>query len=455
MTRILKYISLILLVLSFGFWQNNAQAQCQYLQPNGVTIDPDAVLLEIVGGNLFGGPVPGSEIPRTTHDSFVYLTDDDPNNLHVALIDQATLNAQFSSFPVDSFAFGFSDRIVNTATNGMGFCFINDADGDGGIPTFAYTMDGLNYDTVVIAPGDTYNSCALIKNDNEFFTDFLKVMANNTDTSALDFWSSNDGGTTWGAEPITVTGVLGPPQGVVPNFVSNGNGGQRVFVTRGVGAFPTTPFRNEIFDPSTGEFVVVNTDTIDNRPNDTCAAERDALNIIWFVDKEDATQRAIQLFDAPLGGLTFEDVVSVPVGDPDAPFFGGGCIHVPPGQGNPQDVNFGLTAPGVGTFSVSGRGTNIRVRQSAPNRDPVFNIDQGPQALTKINGLQTGLFNNTLDVGETGWALGQSGTFEYAQCVFGPSEIPIPTLSEWGLIALAGVLMLSGAFYLRRKKAVS
>ncbi|MCH7519803.1 MAG: hypothetical protein IH964_12370 [Candidatus Dadabacteria bacterium] len=73
MTRILTFIALILLVLSFGFWQNNAQAQCQYLEPNGVTIDPDAVLLEVVGGNLLAGcdPAPNSDTPLTTHDSWI------------------------------------------------------------------------------------------------------------------------------------------------------------------------------------------------------------------------------------------------------------------------------------------------------------------------------------------------------------------------------------------------
>ena len=39
--------------------------------------------------------------------------------------------------------------------------------------------------------------------------------------------------------------------------------------------------------------------------------------------------------------------------------------------------------------------------------------------------------------------------------IFIVPPLSIPTLSEWGLIALAGALMLSGAFYLRRKMVLS
>lgn len=56
----------------------------------------------------------------------------DPNNLHVALIDQNTLEVQFSSFPVDSFPFAFADRSINTADGGLGTCFITDGGAGGG-----------------------------------------------------------------------------------------------------------------------------------------------------------------------------------------------------------------------------------------------------------------------------------------------------------------------------------
>ena len=40
-------------------------------------------------------------------------------------------------------------------------------------------------------------------------------------------------------------------------------------------------------------------------------------------------------------------------------------------------------------------------------------------------------------------------------CVILPSNVPIPTLSEWGLIALAGILGIVGFMVIRRRKAVA
>ncbi len=45
-------------------------------------------------------------------------------------------------------------------------------------------------------------------------------------------------------------------------------------------------------------------------------------------------------------------------------------------------------------------------------------------------------------------------SFEFAQCVF-ISSAPIPTLSEWGLIAIAGVLGIIGLLAIRRRKVTA
>ncbi len=147
MRKTFSCLTLVLLVFSIGLWHDDAQAGFAFIQPDGVTIDQDAVLLEVVGGNLFGGPVLGSDTLRTTHDSWIYLMQGDTTNLHVALIDQKTLETQFSSFPVEPFAFAFADRMVNTADGGLGTCFVTGGGPGGGTLTFASSPDGLNFTT--------------------------------------------------------------------------------------------------------------------------------------------------------------------------------------------------------------------------------------------------------------------------------------------------------------------
>ena len=459
MQRIFTSTALLLLVLTLGFWQQNAQAQCSYIQPEGVDIDPDVTPLEIVGGNLFGPTLPGAEVPLTTHDVVIYLNQGDSSNLHVAKVDQATLETQFSSFPVDSFTFGFADRIVNTVSTGLVTCFINGADGNGGTPTIAYSMDGLNFDTKPLAAADTYDSCAVIKDDpnDNFITDLLVFMAHNRATGNLDFWETDDGGQTWVLSPLTVPNVLGPTDGgVVPTFTRGADGTWITFHSRQTAPMVVESVLNNV---NTQFALPLLLETEDGVLAETCSAEIDDKNLLAAYDRS-KNQIRVWSYEDRYGFQPVEEPKNVynapaPMFQNDLGFFGIGCTHVTQGPNNPQGNNFIIAAPWGNTTSFKINDAN-EVRRTDPGRDVTRTTMSGPAALTKIN---TDIIDNpfgNFGVNEPlqGAALFMFGSLRYGQCVFGPSEIPIPTLSEWGLIALSGVFLLSGAFYLRRKKAL-
>jgi len=122
MKKSFSYLTIVLLAFGIVLWQNNAQAQCKYIQPNGVIIVPNVTTLEIVGGNLFDGqtPAPGSDTPPTTHDVFIRLDAGNTDSLGVTIINQVTLEVQIADISVIPFVYGFADRIINTADGGFG-----------------------------------------------------------------------------------------------------------------------------------------------------------------------------------------------------------------------------------------------------------------------------------------------------------------------------------------------
>jgi len=463
MKKSFLYLTIVLL-FCIALWQNNAQAQCQYVQPDGVTIDPDAVLLEVVGGNLFAGcdPAPNSDTPLTTHDSWIYLVQGDTTNLHVALIDQNTLEAQFSSFPVAEFAFAFADRSINTADGGLGTCFITDGLPGGGDLTFAHSLNGLDYQLIQINTVDQYDSCTIINrcttsDSLNTCCDDLAVVAHNVTDSTIDEYRSNNGGMDWTDEGTLVNDACGPLDGcVVPNATNNGQGAYNVFygADDGFGGFVIN-----VVNTTTGTIQQVAEDAINATVlKESCAVRRGFFSALYYYNSTTGRLEALDFEDSleEISSATF------PAPDFNGPgqqgFFGIGCNRFPQGEGNPEGFDYGFTYPGGNTYNglqddrepLATTGT----RYLQAFRDPTSTTDSGPVATTWINNECGPLCVGTQGVHQIGNAAAFSNTFEYAQCIFTDST-GIPTLSEWGLIAMAGVLGLVGFMVMRRRKAAA
>lgn len=114
-------------------------------------------------------------------------------------------------------------------------------------------------------------------------------------------------------------------------------------------------------------------------------------------------------------------------------FFGISCAEGPKGIAN-------IFAPGAHFTYNTDTGAVGSI-----NIGPVFGTNDGPVAAID------GPLGNANEIAPFDFIrIFLGGSLKYAQ--FGRiAPRPIPTLNEWGLIALAGVLMLSGALYLRRR----
>ncbi|MCH7519802.1 MAG: hypothetical protein IH964_12365 [Candidatus Dadabacteria bacterium] len=283
----------------------------------------------------------------------------DPNNLHVALIDQNTLEVQFSSFPVDSFAFAFADHSINTADGGLGTCFITDGGAGGGDLTFAHSLNGLDYQLILIDTIDQYDSCAII---NRCITsvnlntccDDIAVVAHNVTDDTIDEYRSSNGGMDWTDEGTLVPDACGPLDGcIVPNAVNNRLGGYTVLYSELTGF---GEFDNNLFNTTTGFTQKVAEDAVNAAVlKESCAVESTDFSVFYGYVTIDNSVHAItadNTFGLP-GGAPAEDVVLGDAPDFNAPgqqnFFGMGCNRFPQGPENPERFLFSTYYAGGNT----------------------------------------------------------------------------------------------------------
>lgn len=458
MKKSFLYLTIALLVFGIALWQNNAQAQCRYRQSNGVTIVPDVTTLEITGGNIFDGltPLPGSDTPHITHDVFIRLDQENPNSLGVSIINQATLEVQSSSIPVEPFAFGFADRIINTADGSLGTVIITDGDFGvgGGTLTYLWSADGTNWTQAPVGLPNQYANAVIINtgnNDffgnNQFSNDFA-ILGLNAATNGIDAYQTADGGHNWNSLGQLVNPPVVSPfdGGVACTGTSDGHGGFNLLYGRDTGANNMDVI---LGNTTTGFEQVVDTDTWnDGILRDGTAAQNGDWNAATVYNGNWNSFHATtwdNTFGQP-GGAPAETSELGPASNFNDPgqlgFTSAASSRTPQ---NNQNAQIGIVSPGGKTWHISfgegGQGAVV-VTQSPPNQDPTRLTQSGPVAMTQINNAVVG---NSVSY----YRLDNS--FEYAQCVFISSK-PIPTLSEWGLIAMVGVLGIAGLLAVRRRK---
>lgn len=88
--------------------------------------------------------------------------------------------------------------------------------------------------------------------------------------------------------------------------------------------------------------------------------------------------------------------------------------------------------------------------------EPVRNFATGPFAPMGFNACEVGLGPGSVATGITDQEFEACRNTIIEACGLNPNITrPIPTLSEWGLIAMAGILGLVGVFVIRRKRAAA
>ena len=124
-----------------------------------------------------------------------------------------------------------------------------------------------------------------------------------------------------------------------------------------------------------------------------------------------------------------------------------------------DDTPFDFTAPGgkPSNFTLMDPSNDSRLIDIASSFGKVVNVTEDVPEGWSLDDIvcDEPIGVNILDIpnGKSFECLTDSGS---ANCTFFNSEVePIPTLSEWGLIAMAGLLGIVGFMVMRRRKATT
>lgn len=418
MIRIITSSTLILLVFSLVLLQNNATAQPlngQWIFDNIINSDVDP--LEISGGAVFPGI-----------DTFIVLDDNNLSNLMVYNINRSTRSVESTStISVNTPAFGLG-HVIHSANGTAHSCFT-----DNFALIAVQSQNGTDWNRVQVAESAEYDSCETAVSNGDVF-----IGACNADGNAYMVFQSQDNGLTWN-QIQAIKGVLCPSDGGTRPTFNMINGEPVIFYMTGFnGGKAVENDQNttrliedgELVLFQGGQFEVLDMDS----PGRTLAESFPPKVVQGFIvapyyHRDSGT---IKLLVEDLVGFFPPFVVTLG----DAPlfttFFGVACAEGPEGIVN-------VITPG-------------RHFQFSLDTNQTFQISQFP-FMQFVNGpiaVSNGMAGGNGGGAEVFFASMFTNSIDYA--LFGRmGPRPIPTLSEWGLIALAGILMLSGAFYLRRK----
>ena len=431
MTRILSYLFVFLFIFSMGFSQNDAQAQ------GGVgvwifdtTINPDVTPLEISGGGVF-----------PDLDTFIVLNSEDLANLHVYNINRETRSLQSSStIPVNTPAFGLSHNI-RSANDTAHSCFVDN------FQLYAtHSQNAVDWDKVLVTNQFTnFSSCdTAVDNGNVY------IGACNFDLFAYGIFESTDNGQTWNLMKVINNVRCAFSGGTRANF-NMIDGEPVVFYMTG---FPNgmKAVANDFENLATND--LLNTTRLQT-DNELAVESGDDKEV---VDTDSQGPPLAESYPGgEVGGVTVipyyhreSNTVKIAVLDPDNPsgsevivlghapffnlFFGISCVEGPEGTVN-------ILFPGGNHFQY-----NTETGELTQISDTPFTNPNGPIATSDMIDTEM-IKTNDADFN----VAYQGDSFDYAQ--FRSLVRGIPTLGEWGLISLGLILLIIGAFYLRRRKA--
>jgi len=209
----------------------------------------------------------------------------------------------------------------------------------------------------------------------------------------------------------------------------------------------------ELVDTGTGVSRVVDTDLRGGPLKESCCRSVPGTGNIfcaWY----NVRDNSVRGLTAPIPLNNANQVVVTDLGQ--GPPFQQGLGFFNPACGVDQNGNGIVTWVGQQNLVVYEPGTNQLVVSNS--RPPWSNINSGSGSIAPITDLNA-IPKNLLpllqaDPNTSAWSLVVPGSLVLIQFIVVP-DTTIPTLSEWGLIAMAGVLGIVGFMVIRRRKAAA
>jgi len=320
----------------------------------------------------------------------------------------------------------------------------------------------MTWDQTIVGPGNRYTNAIIIPlvktGDNQFFSNNIAVLALNADTLALDAYRSNDGGQNFNSQgPVVAPLLVSPFNGGVAACGTyaagyDGVGWYNLFYSRPNGANQDVILGNTM----TNFEQVVDTDSRNDGilRDGTCTRDtEDNAATVYNGDWNSYHATTWNNSFGQAGAPPAQTTDLTPAGNFNAPGqlgFGSAASSRTPL--NDQGVAVGLLVGGPRPPTTGGSTIHIdipafgaiKVSRVPADQDPNTPAPSGPKSMNQINNDRVGVGNSV--------AFNRPGnSFVYAQCIF-PSSEGIPTLSEWGLIAMAVVLGIIGYLVIRRRK---
>jgi len=424
-----KFIIPLVLILSLVSIDDQAQAQGGMgAWVFDATINPGVTPLEISGGGVF---------PDV--DTFIVLNQEDLANLHVYNINRETRSLQSSStIPVNTPAFGLSHNIraTNPGPNPTAHsCFVDN------FQLYAvHSQNAVDWDKLLVTNDTSFSSCdTAVDNGNVF------VGACNFGADEYRVYQSADNGQTWNLIE-TIENVLCAFEGGTRANFNRIDGESVVFYMSSLPAVALAT--NDLLEVRGGflHHLVVEDDdgpfVVDQDFEGPPLAESypgGAVGdfIITPYYHRDSNTVNIIVSNLKTPGFDFEHIVLGP-GPEFNQFFGITCVEGPEGTVN-------IMYPGGFHFQYNTETGEVSKIPDAPFTNP-----DGPIAAS-IDEVSARLMRESL---MREYSVGYQGdSFDYAQ--FRIILDGIPTLSEWGLIALAGILGIVGFMVIRRRKVTA
>ena len=299
--------------------------------------------------------------------------------------------------------------------------------------------NGVDWNKVKVVEFAEYDSCETAVNNGDVF-----IGACNVDASAYLIFQSQDNGANWNLIQ-TVNGVLCPSdggtrptfnmiEGVPVIFYMTGFNEEEA-VENGQSNTPRLVSPGELVLQQGNEPHVVDMDSPGPPLAESFPAKKIGNFIVAPYYHRDSHTIRLAVTAPP---FTLPMIVVLGPAPLFTTFFGLICAEGPDGIVN-------VIAPGA-HFQYD----PVQGFQNLITPTPLDGLTDGPVGVSqeRPEGVADLVGNVILST------LFRGGSADYAQFGFVQPR-PIPTLSEWGLIALAGALMLSGAFYFRRKGVLS
>ena len=454
-----KVISFILIVLSIVTCNITSQSQDGEWSPV-FTINPDATPLEIIGGNV----IPGWDtyillVKEAIYDEGVDVDTKTiaPNTLGVYNINEADPNIVTSSpIPIDGPAFGFAHTIVNLDQS-------NFFGGQGPSVTAIVdnfflksltTNDGINWQKWDISNNPFYGSAEVAS--DPLNPGVIYAGGCNTVNDSYDLFESFDSGQTW-VPVINIFGDGGPlvcalEDGTRCTFDVHGgqhavfcgqlvNNALELFINRGNG---NEVIDTDIFPPTV---LVRESNRLKiSENNSPLPRDRTFFNYTYFHNQTNTVKDASFIMRGQQQQQSPIIVQTLGAAPNAVDFFGIAMSEGPPGTANVLYPGSHFQIIPSNQFFAVNPFQGVEIIDVTGADSPLLLIQDGPLGSTPGEFGQ-GIFEYSIGF--------RFNSYDYAAFKGIIPATPIPTLSEWGLIALAGVLMLSGAFYLRRKKVMS